>query len=188
METQHDVEHVRTDELPAADDAAGLIREAAEGRTPRREDDARMQSAADFLLGAFNAPKQITHTLRVNVGGVGGKAEFIEWTIKALPGELVRKIREDAEALVRRAGATGAGATSASFQAAVRYVIEASTNPDVKGLAKQQGIANPADFLEEALHNKQGLIEQISGQVLALSGYDNDDVQDALEVRASGNS
>jgi hypothetical protein len=174
------------DELPT--DGAGVVREAAQENVPHRDDDERIQSATDFLLSAFHDERrEITQTLIINVGGVGNDRKEVSWTIKALPGPLVRKIREDSEAVVRRAGGTGAGVVSSSFQAAVRYLIEASVDPNLKQLARQTGIADPAAFLEEALNLKQGLIEQISGKILALSGYDADDVQDAIEIRATGN-
>lgn len=187
-ETREDVlaqdDTAHPDPLAAVKRAAGRV----DAEVAPDLDGAAQEDATEWLLAAVQAPPVVENTLLVNVGGVGGARKVIEWKIKALPGPMIRKIRDEAEQVVRRAGNNGANAGSAGFRANVKIVIEATTSPDIRAAAKQSQIIDPADVLETALQNKQGLIDQIAGSVMTLSGYDQEDVQDALETRAAGNS
>lgn len=180
QDDEQDVTEVQPLGLPAS------VRDAAEGKL-NASDDAGVPDATEWLLRALQEPPHIEHTLIVNVGGVGPDRQEVSWKIKTLEGKLIRKIREDADQVVRRSGGTGAGTTGASWIANVRIVLEGSVSPDLKAIARQVGVADPTVVLEQALNHKQGLVDQIAGSILQLSGYDNEDVRDAVEVRAAGN-
>lgn len=187
--TETDVRHA--DEAAKAPDPAAAVRRAAGevgGVVVPSLDAVLQEDATEWLLGAFHEPPAVENTLLVNVGGVGGARKEISWRIRAIAGPTIRKIRDEAEQVVRRAGNSGAGAGSAGFRANVKIVIEGTVDPDIRAVAKQSGLVDPSDILEMALQNKQGLIDQIAGSIMTLSGYDQEDVQDALEVRAAGNS
>lgn len=170
-------------------DPSELIRRAAAQQDKQADtlNETEQEDATEWLLGAFDDPPAVTNTLSVNVGGIGSHRREILWEIKAIPGPMIRKIRDQAEMLVRRQGPNPSGMGSAGFNANVRIVIEGTTSPDIRQVAKRRNVVDAADVLMMALENKQGLIEQIAGSILTLSGYDQDDVQDALEVRAAGN-
>lgn len=177
----------RADVTSETEGVESLVARAASGAIDKDDRNGQEDATAWFLDAFAGETPEVQNTLIVNVGGVGDARKDIRWKIKALDGPLIRKIRENAESLVRRQGSSGAGATSAGFNANVRIVIEGSTDPDIKTLARQQGIADPTAMLEVVLQKKQGLIDQIAGSILTLSGYDQDDVQDEIEVRAAGN-
>lgn len=146
-----------------------------------------VQDALAYLLDAFHNDEGqvVERVLRVNVG-TPNNPEIIRWVVKNIPGPKIRQIREDAEEKARRT--KGSSGATAGFEGNVRVVIEGTVEPDIKKGAREIGLADPADFLERALLNKQGLIEQLAGAILTLSGYDDEDVNDELEAKASGNS
>jgi hypothetical protein len=51
-------------------------------------------------------------------------------------------------------------------------------------VARQKGIADPAMVLRHRFRRKPGLIDQLAAIVLERSGYDDDAIRDAVEVRA----
>lgn len=165
-----------------------LIRRAAEEGL---EDPVEVEDATSWLLQAFREElPQVTDKLELNVG-TPQHPKWIAWEIRSIDGAVIRRIREQAmnqRAVRRSAAGNTAGAADAAFQANVRIVVEGSVNPDVKAVSSSTGLADPAAFLESALDRKQGLIDQLAAEILGLSGYDDDDVRDAVEIRAAGNS
>jgi Phage XkdN-like tail assembly chaperone protein, TAC len=142
--------------------------------------------ALDYLLAAFDREEApITDRLRVNVGSPQ-HPKFINWEISSLPGSSIRKIREQAVSLrgMRRTGGGSlASQAEALFMANVRIVVEGTMTPNIREAAAARQVADPGEFLQMALEYKQGLIDQIANEIINLSGFDDDDVQDA-EVRA----
>jgi hypothetical protein len=174
-------------EPPNADET-DLIRRAANGEELTEEEH---QDATDWLLQSFREElPTITDKLEINVG-TPQHPTWIDWEIRSIDGAMIRRIREQAmnQRAMRRQGTqqASAGVAEAAFQANVRIVVEGSVKPDVKVAAGSTGVADPGIFLEQALNRKQGLIDQLAAEILGLSGYDDDDLRDAQEVRAAGN-
>lgn len=175
------------DKLDAVEQAGrGPVVRAA-GATDAKDVEPELEDALEYLLSAFTDPDSVvvTRVLRVNVGAPN-KPRILRWTIRNIPGPMIRKIREDAEEQARRT--KGSSGAQAGFDGNVRIVIEGTVDPDVKAGAVSLGVMDSGAFLETALQGKQGLIEQIAGAILTLSGYDDEDVNDELEARAAGNS
>jgi hypothetical protein len=55
-------------------------------------------------------------------------------------------------------------------------------DPDVEALARDRGMT-PEGLLQKQFRTKPGLIAQLSTQIMALSGFDDEDVRDALSAK-----
>lgn len=153
---------------------------------------AKVMDATEWLLGSFDRNTEVTHTLELNVGGPA-EPVWINWTIRAIEGAELRRIRARAADSVTsassRKGRDGAlKDTEAAFRANVDLIVAATVAPDLVQAAQRKGLADPGLIVEEAFSNKQGLVDQVAGEVMSLSGYDDEDVRDAVEQRAAGNS
>lgn len=174
---------------------------ASEGKASSMEPQAH-QDALDWFLSADES--EVEHTIRLNVGGPVDEdglivnAEkppvWIDWVVRPLDLDTIRNVRKQSvSAASRRArrGAAGAGGQGefddTLFNLGV--VVEATVHPDVREAANKQGVADPRIALKQRFAQKSGLIGQIVGEVLDLSGYNENDVQDAdRSVSAAGNS
>jgi hypothetical protein len=202
METKQDgaadevaFEHDPTDtEVDATrgrgESAMRRVARASEDEVQRAADgeptDLPVGDALEYLLGAFQDPEgaRVTRSLRVNVG-TPNNPKLIRWVVRNIPGRRIREVREQAEERARRT--KGSSGSQAVFDGNLRVCVEGTVEPNLREGADRLGLADPADFLEVALQSKQGLVEQIAGAILTLSGYDDDDVNDELEVKAAGN-
>jgi hypothetical protein len=183
----------------AEHDPAGAMRDAAAGRAL---DDGQTVDALEWFLGEDEG--EFTKTLRLNMGGPvdeDGKALslenspiWIEWVIRPVDLDEVKAIRRRSQAgsnrRQRRASASSGQIDDMKFNLGV--VVAGTVSPDIAEAASSKGIADPTAALEMRFSRKGGLIGQISGQILDLSGYNEDDVQEAAEegsqeVRAAGN-
>lgn len=159
------------------------------------EPDVSDEDAADataWLLASFSDDvERPEHTLTLNVGSIT-KPKKIPWRIKALPVEMIDKIREAAMPATNRAmrrGGLGAVADPRQqYRANLRLIVEGTVEPDVRAVAKSTGIAAPEEFLTEAFRYNSGLVDIVASSILTLSGYDEDNVQDELDTKATGNS
>ena len=151
--------------------------------------DNEQAAALEFMLDAFHErlpADAFQERLYINVG-TPRRPKKILWVIQALDRHTIRRIEESVTS--SRGVQQGRGASpEVRFITSVRIVVEGTVVPDLKAGAMQIGIGSPHDFLEESLKFKSGLIEQIAGEVYGLSGFDQSDVSDAVEVAAAGNS
>jgi hypothetical protein len=69
-----------------------------------------------------------------------------------------------------------------------RVVAAGTVYPDLTQLCRDKGIADPAMLVRMKFRRKPGLLIQLAGEVLTLSGFDDDDVRESQEVVAAGNS
>lgn len=167
-----------------------LMGRAAAGELKVEEDSGEIHDATEWLLGAVSDTEDITHVLTLNVGS-HAKQHKINWTIKALDGAVIRRIREEAagnRAARRQGGASLLADSNRAFQANVKVVVEGTVKPDLKAVAAQRGLAAATLLIEEGFRRKQGMVDQVAAEIMALSGYDDDDVQDAVEQGAAGSS
>ena len=129
-----------------------------------------------------------TKTFELNVGRYedGDWEDFyIPWTVHALGRDRIRLIRRASQPRRRRGGPDVMGVGEDDLKANEMIASEGTTHPDLTEAAKAMGIANPAMVLRSKLKHKPGLIDQIAGEVLSASGYDDQDVR---EVTAAKNS
>jgi hypothetical protein len=146
--------------------------------------------ATAWLLSSFEGEEgpAVQH-LVINVGSREAPKK-IPWTVRGLQRDAIAKIREQAEgSRERRRGANLGllGDPEAAFRGNLRLVLLGTVEPDIKALAAQKNTP-PEWFLRGAFAEKGGLIDYLAGEILALSGFDEDAVEDALVVRAAGNS
>lgn len=155
------------EELNAGQAVAALGREK-----PVTETEA--QSALDWFLS--DAPEDLgeaVKTIEINVGS-SDRERWISWTIRAVDIDELRRIQRLASGRARR-GKEG----DSEIEGNLRVIVEGTADPDLYAAAKMRGIADPATALRMRFKNKPGLLGQIAGEIMALSGFDGDDVREA---------
>ena len=149
---------------------------AGKAQTPQEH-----SAALEWLLSDEpDAEGEYEHTIEVNVG-TADKERFIEWTIRPVDLDELRRIRRQATGsrAARRAGADGFDEVAGNL----RVVIAGTVEPDLVAAAREQN-TSPDFVLRARFSRKPGLLAQIAGEIMALSGYDDEDVR---EVKAAGN-
>ena len=151
-----------------------------------------LSDAGEWLLQAFDNEQITLNKLILDVGAPGLPMK-IEWTIKSLDGAVIRRIRGGASDQLsrtssRRRAGVGVDEAETAYRANLAIVVAGTHEPNLAAVAQVRGIADPAILVEDAFKNKQGIIDQVAGEIMSLSGYDDEAVQDALEVSAAGNS
>lgn len=134
-------------------------------------------SALDWFLS--EAPEdndEITKVIELNVGS-SEREHWIKWTIRAVDVDTLRRINKMTSA---RRGKEDVAADLAQL----RVIVEGTVDPDLRVVAQQVGIADPAMALRKRFAFKPGLVSQIASRVLELSGFDDEDVREAA---AAGN-
>lgn len=155
-----------------------LIDRAAKGKL-KTQDEAN--AALDWFLSDDPSQEgELTRTIQINVGG--DQERFIDWTIRAIDLDTLRRIRRTVAGT--RAQRRSGGELD-EVAANLSIVVEGTVNPNLVEAAKRLGIASPTTALKSRFRHKPGLIGQIAGEILSLSGYDEEDVR---EVAASKNS
>lgn len=171
----------RVAEAPPVPDRDGELAE---------KDKKEVMEATDWLLQSFDTEQVAVHRLTLDVGAPTHPIE-IPWTIKSVDGAELRRIRaRGADSLQgKQARAKGAIADAeAAYRANLAVVVAGTYDPDLVVVAQMRGLADPTQLIEEAFKNKQGLVDQVAGEIMSLSGYDDEAVRDAVEVKATGNS
>jgi hypothetical protein len=139
------------------------------------------QDALEWFLS--DEDQDFTQELRLNVGSPS-KPKWVSWEIKTVDLDTLRRIRRQSQA-GSRAQRRGAQAGEIDeVEANLRIVLEGTHKPDLREIAKQKGDVDPAETLKRRFSHKPGLIGQISGEIMSISGYDDEDVR---EVDAAGN-
>lgn len=164
-----------------ADDLQGadLISAAAAGKelSPKATED-----ALEWFLSAEE--EDFTQELKLNVGSPNAP-KWIVWEIKTVDLDTLRRIRRQSTPSSRQQRRSGAQTGELDeVEANLRIVLEGTASPDIRAIAQQKGDVDPADTLKRRFRHKPGLIGQISGEIMSISGYDDDDVR---EVDAAKN-
>jgi hypothetical protein len=159
------------------------------------KDDQKLD-AMEFLLGDgedFDY-EDFFEVLEINVGS-DTSPKLIEWTIKPLDGETFQTLRNRAMGNrdARRSGSGELDVTSFNLM----MVAAATVNPDLaavvqaKGLQSADPLHGPMQVIANRFAHKPGLVDQIGGRVMLLSGYDEGDVKRSVptmtQMRAAGN-
>lgn len=150
------------------------------------------KSATEWFLGIEEIPT--TYTLQVNIGPPDQERWFA-WTLTSIDAETLKHCREQATTgsrMARRAArAGGAPAEVNSEEMNARILIAGSIDPDFREIAKVRGAEDMPDpdhnalmLLRHRLQHKPGLIDQLAGEVLALSGYDDEAIRENAAGKA----
>jgi hypothetical protein len=165
---------------------ADLIAEAAQNGGKMSEDD-----AADALELFFKAEGEDARAdaepqwLKVNVG-TAAEPKRVRWLIQPVDDTEITRIRDGARTKGTRAQRRNGTADVDEGLVARRIVVLGTVTPDFKELAKRLNLVDPADAVSAYFKKfgKTGLITQLSGEILGLSGWDDEAIQE-MEVEAA---
>jgi hypothetical protein len=165
-----------SDVLIVDDDALEAREAAASGNAS--EDD--WDSVTEWLLG--DTVEAMTRKLSIRVGGTDDEPRMMPWIIKAIPIDVIRMAERDAtgnqQGQQRRRRPAGAPRYD-ELKANLRVIVEGTVKPDLKQAAQEAGIADPTVLLQRRLAMRVGVVAQIAGEIMSLSGFDESDVQAA---------
>lgn len=120
--------------------------------------------------------------IELNVGRRGANEKWVRFKIQTLQRERITQIRE--ESTRGRGDDSKTDANEANLKIAVEGLLDPDLSKPENRRVRGQNYLDPADALVARFAHKSGLIDQIAGAVVELSGYDE---QDRREVRAAGN-
>ena len=162
------------------------VKQAAAGR---KLDPQGASKALDWFLSATPTENELeTKVLQLNFGTTKAP-EWIFWKITSVGINVMRQIRQRAtnSRAARRSGNVD------EYRVNLEVVVAGTVDPNLteatRILAEEgRGPNNPAENLRLRFQSKPGYIAQIAGEIMSLSGFDDDDVQEAEQVKAAGNS
>jgi hypothetical protein len=132
-----------------------------------------------FLSDEPDAGEVATRELELNVGS-SDEPRWIAWVIRPIDESVIRAARREANG-PRAQRRTGGEGDEARGQA--RIVVAGTVTPDLVAAAKQQNIPDPAVAVRRRFSHKPGLLTQISGEIMSLSGFDDEDVREASAAK-----
>jgi hypothetical protein len=168
---------------PEAKSDAEAVRAAAEGQKLQPEEHA---SALQFFLDArADAPQGVsTKTLELRVG-----ERWFDWTIRPVDMDTMRTIRKRAmdTKQARRSGDVDENRVNLAM------VVAGTVSPDLQDEARKAhrdgiGPPDPVQVLKMMMQDKPGYIAQIAGEIMSISGFDDEDVREAEQVEAGKGS
>lgn len=161
------------------------VEKAAEGREQLSEDE--MEDATSWFLEEEpeDENERAVKTLEVDVGIKAPR--IIRWVVGSLDRERIAAIRREArEQVARRQGrrrSVDPFDDTDEMIANVRIAAEGTIEPDLSNREVRGKYADPADALKAKFKSKSGIIDQIAGAVIRVSGYAADDVQEVDAVK-----
>jgi hypothetical protein len=165
---------------------AAAVKASAQGRKLSEEE---QTAALDWLLKADPDPGELeTKVLDLNFG-TSDRPMYVPWEIQPVGLDRMRDIRNAARNS-RQARKTGqVDETRMNLQ----IIVAGTKTPDVRQaaeIARSQGngTGDPVEILRARFQSKPGYIAQISAEIMSLSGFDDEDVQEKDMIEAAGNS
>jgi hypothetical protein len=159
-----------------------LIKAAANGKL---KDNEVHDALGVYLRKEGEAPPEggEPKPLKLNVG-TDDKPLFIRWVIQPVEDSDITKARESSQSGNRAQRRAGESTTDETLVAR-KIVAKGTVEPSAKALTEATGLIDVNDALYAYFKRfgKTGLITQISGAILSISGWDEDDVQ-SMEVEA----
>jgi hypothetical protein len=157
-----------------------VLRAAARGEQVTEQE---IPSALDYYLAseeqAEAEPAIEPKELKLNLG-TKEKPEFVRWVVVPVEDTVITKFRRESQAGTRAQKRRGDAEVDEAVVA--RKIVERATiDPDPRELAKAMDTGpDPKDAIYRffARKGKTGMITQISGEVLSISGWDDEDVQE----------
>lgn len=149
----------------------------------RKVTDEQAQDALEWFLQADDSSEVEPKTLKLNMGTTD-LPQWINWVIGPVEDTLITKIREQSRKGTRAQRRRG-DAEIDDMLVARRMVVEGTLNPDLRELGKKLKMVDPADAVQAFFQKagKTGLITQLSGEILSISGWDEEDVQEVEAAR-----
>jgi hypothetical protein len=142
-------------------------------------------SATDYFLAtAEDAEVKVEpKELKLNVG-TKEKPAWVRWAIMPVEDTEITKIRKSALVGTRAQRRKG-DAEADEALVSRRLVVRGTVDPDPAELARTMQLVDPADAVQRffARYGKTGLITQISGEILSISGWDDEDIQEVEAAR-----
>jgi hypothetical protein len=117
------------------------------------------------------------HKLDVNVG-VGDRERWIEWIVRPLDEDELRRINRSAAQMRRRSKDD----LTTDLIANVQTLIAGTVEPDIRAIAADKKV-DPVAWTRKKFEHKPGLITRIANQIVNLSGFDDEDVRDAIRAK-----
>ena len=185
MATQQEERHevLSDDTVAKAEPYPPTVKKAAENEPLTEEEQA---DALDWFLGdeEEDSDELPVKKLQINVSTTA-RQKWVEWHIRPLNADEMRQIdRMSAGNRADRRSGTQADATKQNLL----IVVEATVYPNLREIALGKQIQDATYVLKHRFRDKPGLVTQIAAEVMLFSGFDSDDVREAVEVRAAGNS
>lgn len=139
-----------------------------------------------FLSDDETTGSTAAQPIELNVGGpVGtGREKWVEFIVQPIEREELKRIRKQNT----KPGANNTEEVD-EMAANLRITVEGLVSPNLKGdkrMRKVRGTEylDPADALAARFAHKPGLIDQLAGKIIEVSGYSDGDIRD---VKAAGN-
>ena len=120
----------------------------------------------------------LTHEIELNVG-VGDREQWIKWTIRPIDADELRRINRTMTAQRKRSKGDDVGT---DVVANLRVIVAGSVDPNIEQECQRKGV-DPVGWTHKRFQHKPGLITQIANQIMNLSGFDDEDVRDAIRAR-----
>lgn len=141
--------------------------------------------ALDFFLASEQdadmevEPKE----LKLNLG-TKDKPRFVKWTITPIDDTEITRIRKESAGGTRAQRRSGGGEVDEAVVSR-KLVVRATIDPDPVKLALTLNVVDPSDAVHTYFKKfgKTGLITQISGEILSISGWDDEDIQEIDAAR-----
>jgi hypothetical protein len=179
-----------TSETEAERTPRGAVQEVAESRQPDRLSPHAQSAALEWFLGEVaSAAEAETKTMKLNMGS-DEKPRWIEWTIRSVDMDFMRRTRREAMN-TREARRTG---NVDEYRVNLQVVVQGTVDPNIQEAATtlfQQGTVtapDPVEAVRAAFQKKPGYVARLSAEIMGLSGFDEEDVQEATALEAAKNS
>jgi hypothetical protein len=159
-----------------------------------KNDPNRARNALEWFLADEEEDESPPHyPLDLNVGTKPGEENVIRWVVRPVMSTRIDELRrahqtQSGNRQQRRRGAAGPELDVARFNAAL--VFEATVEPNMAEVLEKkktkEGVSG-ADVVLWRFRHKPLLVDQIAGEILRVSGADEDDLREAREVIAAKN-
>jgi hypothetical protein len=191
-----DVGDVPVTARPGPADMPDIIREAVgvdpgTGQVPgigEGEDPEEYIEALDWFLSEDPRDAGVgMEDVKINIG-TSTRPRYTSWTICTVDAEALNHIRQPPQRsrASRRAEAAGEMPQQEASLVNAKIVLAGTLKPDMREAARRRGLltgqeVDPSkaclELLRWRFRNKPGLVDQLAGEILALSGYDEEDVK-----------
>jgi hypothetical protein len=151
----------------------------AELAADKQVSESEVTSALEWFLSEEpDEEAEPTHVIEINVG-VGDNPKWVQWIVRPVDSDELRRIQRTTSALRRRGRQDDLAIDQLGN---LKVIMAGSVDPDVEALARSRGVT-PEALLQTQFRRKPGLIAQLANQIMALSGFDDEDVRDALSAK-----
>lgn len=170
---------------PVRDDE--VVRKVAD--QPRDATPEDHMDALEWFLADDDEEGDPVFPVEINVSTDPDRKKWVTWKVKPIASQRIDTLRRvfqvPGNREQRRKG-MGSDLDAAKFNAAL--VFESTVSPDLSVPIAQGKFADGAQLVLHRFRNKPLLVDQIAGQILYISGGDDEDMRVPRELRAAENS